>query len=137
MHADLQAQAPRGVTHGPVPADPTGVPAAISPHCGSLNPLYWYAASSLPLWPTAPSLCLLRAGTQSRALSGWHAISRRAGRRRRYYRALKSIGELFPGPSKTTRAYLHPEEKVVEALSACGFKLAPPPSAVALCAGCG
>jgi len=41
-----------------------------------------------------------------------------------YYRALKSIGELFPGPSKTTRAYLHPEEKVVEALSACGFKLA-------------
>ena len=27
----------------------------------------------------------------------------------RYYRALKSVGELFPGPSKTTRAYLHEE----------------------------
>jgi len=41
-----------------------------------------------------------------------------------YYRALKSVGELFPGPSKTTRAYLHPEEAVVNALEASGFKLA-------------
>jgi hypothetical protein len=37
--------------------------------------------------------------------------------RSRYYRALKKIGELFPGPSKTTRAYLHPEEAVVNALT--------------------
>ena len=35
----------------------------------------------------------------------------------RYYRGLKKIGELFPGPSKTTRAYLHPEEAVVNALT--------------------
>lgn len=41
-----------------------------------------------------------------------------------YYRALKSLGELFPGPSKTTRAYLHTEEAVVSALLASGFKLA-------------
>ncbi|KAL3898853.1 MAG: hypothetical protein SGPRY_012758, partial [Prymnesium sp.] len=41
-----------------------------------------------------------------------------------YYRALKSFGELFPGPSKTTRAYLHTEESVVSALEAAGFKLA-------------
>jgi magnesium-protoporphyrin O-methyltransferase len=40
-----------------------------------------------------------------------------------YYRTLKSIGGLFPGPSKTTRAYLHPEEAVVNALLASGFKL--------------
>ena len=40
-----------------------------------------------------------------------------------YYRALKSFGELFPGPSKTTRAYLHTEESVVEALEASGFEL--------------
>lgn len=40
-----------------------------------------------------------------------------------YYRALKSFGELFPGPSKTTRAYLHKEEAVVDALEASGFKL--------------
>merc|ERR1719326_986293 len=40
-----------------------------------------------------------------------------------YYRALKKIGELFPGPSKTTRAYLHPEEAVVNALTASGFKI--------------
>jgi len=42
----------------------------------------------------------------------------------RYYRALKSIGELFPGPSKTTRAYLHTEEDVVTALADAGFKTA-------------
>jgi len=41
-----------------------------------------------------------------------------------YYRLLKKIGELAPGPSKTTRAYLHPEEKVVTALEGAGFKLA-------------
>merc|ERR1712025_898047 len=29
-----------------------------------------------------------------------------------YYVALKNIGELFPGKSKTTRAYLHAEETV-------------------------
>merc|ERR1719223_2162162 len=40
-----------------------------------------------------------------------------------YYRLLKKIGELAPGPSKTTRAYLHPEEAVVSALQAAGFKL--------------
>jgi len=41
-----------------------------------------------------------------------------------YYRLLKKIGELAPGPSKTTRAYLHTEEAVVAALKASGFKLA-------------
>jgi len=40
-----------------------------------------------------------------------------------YYKALKSFGELFPGPSKTTRAYLHKEEAVVAALEDAGFKL--------------
>merc|ERR1711988_80892 len=40
-----------------------------------------------------------------------------------YYRALKSFGELFPGPSKMTRAYLHSEEAVVAALNKSGFKL--------------
>lgn len=41
-----------------------------------------------------------------------------------YYRALKSFGELFPGPSKTTRAYLHEEGTVRAAVEAAGFKLA-------------
>jgi len=41
-----------------------------------------------------------------------------------YYRLLKKIGELAPGPSKTTRAYLHTEESVVQALDAAGFKIA-------------
>merc|ERR1712118_435374 len=40
-----------------------------------------------------------------------------------YYRALKSFGQLFPGPSKTTRAYLHTEEAVVAALEGAGFKI--------------
>jgi len=40
-----------------------------------------------------------------------------------YYRALKSFGELFPGPSKTTRAYLHTEEAVVAAIEEAGFKV--------------
>lgn len=31
------------------------------------------------------------------------------------------IGELFPGPSKTTRAYLHTEEAVRKALADEGF----------------
>lgn len=38
-----------------------------------------------------------------------------------YYDILKKIGELFPGPSKTTRAYLHTEEDVRKALKAAGF----------------
>ena len=37
--------------------------------------------------------------------------------------AAQSFGELFPGPSKTTRAYLHSEESVVDALTQAGFKL--------------
>jgi magnesium-protoporphyrin O-methyltransferase len=36
---------------------------------------------------------------------------------------LKKIGEFFPGPSKTTRAYLHEEEAVRKALTAAGFKI--------------
>lgn len=40
-----------------------------------------------------------------------------------YYRALKSFGELFPGPSKTTRAYLHTEEAVVAALGEAGYSI--------------
>ncbi|CAM9698499.1 unnamed protein product, partial [Phaeothamnion confervicola] len=38
-----------------------------------------------------------------------------------YYQLLKKVGELFPGPSKTTRAYLHEEAAVVAALQAAGF----------------
>merc|ERR1712232_879291 len=41
-----------------------------------------------------------------------------------YYVFLKKIGELFPGPSKTTRAYLREEEVVRKALSEAGFKVA-------------
>ena len=41
-----------------------------------------------------------------------------------YYVALKKVGELFPGPSKTTRAYLHEEAFVVAQLKAAGFELA-------------
>ena len=36
---------------------------------------------------------------------------------------LKSIGQLFPGPSKTTRAYTLKEEGIVAAAKASGFKL--------------
>ncbi len=36
---------------------------------------------------------------------------------------LKKIGELFPGPSKTTRAYQHREADVVRVLESCGFKI--------------
>lgn len=39
------------------------------------------------------------------------------------YSILKRIGELFPGPSKATRAYLHTEEDVEAALSRNGFKV--------------
>lgn len=34
---------------------------------------------------------------------------------------LKKIGEFFPGPSKTTRAYQHRETDIIEILMACGF----------------
>lgn len=40
-----------------------------------------------------------------------------------FYSTLKTIGGLFPGPSKTTRAYLHEEAAVVKALEAAGFKV--------------
>lgn len=40
-----------------------------------------------------------------------------------FYVALKKVGELFPGPSKTTRAYLHEEESVRQALTKAGFKV--------------
>lgn len=36
---------------------------------------------------------------------------------------LKKIGEFFPGPSKTTRAYQHPEAEIVKVLQSCGFKI--------------
>jgi len=35
---------------------------------------------------------------------------------------LKGIGQLFPGPSKTTRAYTLREKGIVAAAAACGFK---------------
>lgn len=41
-----------------------------------------------------------------------------------YYTFLKKIGEFFPGPSKTTRAYLHKEEVVRNSLEKAGFKVA-------------
>lgn len=41
-----------------------------------------------------------------------------------YYELLKKVGELFPGPSKTTRAYLHEEAIVRDALEKAGFKVA-------------
>jgi len=41
-----------------------------------------------------------------------------------YYVLLKKFGELFPGPSKTTRAYLHEEEVVRSALAKAGFSVA-------------
>jgi magnesium-protoporphyrin O-methyltransferase len=36
---------------------------------------------------------------------------------------LKKIGEFFPGPSKATRAYQHPESEIVKMLESCGFKV--------------
>lgn len=41
-----------------------------------------------------------------------------------FYSALKKFGEFFPGPSKTTRAYLHEESVVREALQKAGFEVA-------------
>lgn len=40
-----------------------------------------------------------------------------------YYVLLKKVGEMFPGPSKTTRAYLHEEEIVRDALAKAGFQV--------------
>lgn len=40
-----------------------------------------------------------------------------------YYSLLKRIGELFPGPSKATRAYLHAEADVEAALQKVGWKI--------------
>ncbi|CAN1317951.1 Magnesium protoporphyrin IX methyltransferase, chloroplastic [Linum perenne] len=40
-----------------------------------------------------------------------------------YYDLLKRIGELFPGPSKATRAYLHSEADVERALNKVGWKI--------------
>jgi len=40
-----------------------------------------------------------------------------------YYKSLKRVGELFPGKSKTTRAYLHKEEVVEAALKKAGFQV--------------
>ncbi len=36
---------------------------------------------------------------------------------------LKKIGQAFPGPSKTTRAYTLREKGIIKAAEACGFKL--------------
>ncbi|KAL9256924.1 Magnesium protoporphyrin IX methyltransferase, chloroplastic-like protein [Drosera capensis] len=40
-----------------------------------------------------------------------------------YYDLLKRIGELFPGPSKATRAYLHAEADVEKALNKAGWRI--------------
>jgi magnesium-protoporphyrin O-methyltransferase len=40
------------------------------------------------------------------------------------YALLKRIGELFPGPAKATRAYLHRESDVEAALERAGFRVA-------------
>jgi magnesium-protoporphyrin O-methyltransferase len=39
------------------------------------------------------------------------------------YSLLKKVGEFFPGPSKTTRAYLHREADIVNALEAAGWTI--------------
>jgi magnesium-protoporphyrin O-methyltransferase len=39
------------------------------------------------------------------------------------YTLLKRIGDFFPGPSKATRAYLHPEAFVVQTLESQGWKI--------------
>ncbi len=39
------------------------------------------------------------------------------------YVLLTKLGELFPGPSKTPRAYLHPEQSVRTALQEAGFEV--------------
>lgn len=40
-----------------------------------------------------------------------------------YYSLLKRVGELFPGPSKATRAYLHAEKDVERALERAGWRV--------------
>ena len=40
-----------------------------------------------------------------------------------YLTLLKKIGELFPGPSKTTRAYQHREADIVKILESQGFSI--------------
>ncbi|KAJ4973430.1 hypothetical protein NE237_006604 [Protea cynaroides] len=40
-----------------------------------------------------------------------------------YYNLLKRVGELFPGPSKATRAYLHSEADVERALLKVGWRI--------------
>lgn len=40
-----------------------------------------------------------------------------------FYDLLKRVGELFPGPSKATRAYLHAERDVENALKKVGWKV--------------
>ncbi|GLT83858.1 hypothetical protein SLE2022_021260 [Rubroshorea leprosula] len=40
-----------------------------------------------------------------------------------YYDLLKRVGELFPGPSKAMRAYLHAEADVERALNKVGWKI--------------
>jgi magnesium-protoporphyrin O-methyltransferase len=41
-----------------------------------------------------------------------------------YFDALKKVGDFFPGPSKATRAYTHPEAYVVKVLQDNGWKIA-------------
>ncbi len=40
-----------------------------------------------------------------------------------FYVALKKVGEFFPGPSKTTRAYLHRESTIVDILTNNGWTI--------------
>ncbi|RYH05955.1 hypothetical protein EON65_43495 [archaeon] len=40
-----------------------------------------------------------------------------------FYSLLKKLGALFPGKSRTTRAYLHSEEEVVRCLQRAGFRV--------------
>lgn len=41
-----------------------------------------------------------------------------------YFDFLKRVGELFPGPSKATRAYLHAERDIEDALREAGWRVA-------------
>jgi len=41
-----------------------------------------------------------------------------------YFDLLKRVGELFPGPSKATRAYLHAERDIEGALREAGWRVA-------------
>ena len=40
-----------------------------------------------------------------------------------YLTVLKKIGEFFPGPSKTTRAYQHNKDMIIQTLKQNGFKI--------------